>query len=215
MPEDIPRGNNLNIHANPESTIDPFVLARMRQHQEGILSIAGQYIGQRNVDIGCGTGIPSLIQQEKLGISSVLCDVVDIREEAAKSLEFHKIEHNHPLPFEDKSFDSSFIEYVLHHVPTRDAAINLLSEAFRIASRVLLVEEIRGEKTDVALAKSVDEQLNALMHSSIPMPVREYFSEDEVRALVRGLGHEIIVHHVIDRGLKENGFLEKHLFVAE
>jgi len=193
---------------------EEYVVEKIREHQEKLLPFTGPYIGKRNLDIGCGTGIPSLVHQEKLGIEPTLCDTRDIRDESATSFPFLRIEGN-KLPFQDNSFDSSYIQYVLHHMPRQSDVVDVLLEAFRVSPRLVLVEEIRGERTDVSRAKKIDEAMNSIVHPNIPMPVREYFSVQELEALLNALGRKPIFHALVSGGTKENGFLEQHVFVAE
>src|SRR5947209_460252 len=80
------------------------------KHKELLLPHTSPYLGQANLDIGCGTGLSSVIHQNKLGISSTICDVVDIRHAFAKLV--LPDSGGHSLPFEDKSFDSGYIQYV-------------------------------------------------------------------------------------------------------
>lgn len=213
MSEDVAKGD-LHLRDISRSRLDPEIVALIREHQRTLLPFIAPYIGKKNLDIGCGTGIPSLVQRENLDISPTLCDVVDIRDGRAKSLPFCRADGSH-LPFTEKSFDSSCIQYVLHHTATREEAITMLKEAFRVSKRLILIEEIRGDRTDIAFAKAHDEATNTLMHSSILMPVREYFSTEEVETIIGDLGHKVLSHRVISRGSKVDGFLEKHLFVAE
>ena len=94
-------------------------------------------------------------------------------------------------------------------------AIATLSEAFRVSKRVILIEEIQGKLTNVEFAKRVDREVNELMHPSQPMPVREYFTENQVYKVIESLGHKVIFHRKFSNGLRLNGYLEKHVFVAE
>ena len=81
------------------------------KHQEVLLPHTSPYLGKTNVDIGCGTGLTSIIHQQQIGISPTICDVADFRHPLARSLPFHLI-HDEKLPFDDKSFESSYIQYV-------------------------------------------------------------------------------------------------------
>ena len=210
MPPEKPRDKV----SDSSSISEQDVVASQRKQQETLLPFTRRHIGKQNLDIGCGLGIASVIHRERLGVSPVLCDVVDVRNELAQSLPFVTF-NGLRLPFPDASFESSYIQYVLHHMASLGDAEQLLSEAFRVSKKVLVVEEIRGERTDVARAKAYDEAVNMRMHSSIPMPVRAYFSSEEMEALLVRLGHKVGSHEVINRGSNKNGFLEKHFFVAE
>ena len=137
------------------------------KHQELLLPYTSRYLGQTNLDIGCGTGLTSVIHQNKLGISSTICDVVEIRHAFAKSLPFFLIPED-TLPFEDKSFDSGYIQYVLHHLQTSTAITRLLAEALRVSQRLIIVEEIKGDRTDVVRARQFDKDVNERIHPNMP-----------------------------------------------
>jgi Methyltransferase domain len=72
-----------------------------------------------------------LLPQRKLGISPIICDVIDIRQALAHSLPFYLLQ-DEKLPFDDKSFESSYIQYVLHHLQTSAKIVRLLAEALRL-----------------------------------------------------------------------------------
>src|SRR3954464_13790801 len=169
----------MDIHS-PEAQ----VLNEFRQHQESILPITARYFGKRNLDIGCGNGFTSIALQEKLGIELTLCDIIDMRHELAKKLPFYKIE-NETLPFSDKIFDSSYLQYVLHHIDSKEKVKQLLSESFRVAHTVILIEEIAGEKTDVVAAKIFDKNVNQLIHPRHEMNVYKYYSAAEVITMLK------------------------------
>ena len=122
------------------------------KHQELLLPFTSRYLGRNNLDIGCGTGLTSVIHQEKLGIAPTLCDVVDIRNSLAQWLPFFLIPDG-SLPFDDNSFDCNYIQYVLHHMQTSAAITKLLAEALRISRRMIIVEEITGDRTDILRAQ--------------------------------------------------------------
>jgi hypothetical protein len=49
--------------------------------------------------------------------------------------------------------NSSYIQYILHHLQTSAAITKLLEEALRVSRRLIIVEEINGDRTDVARAR--------------------------------------------------------------
>jgi hypothetical protein len=59
------------------------------KHQEVLLPHTSPYLEKTNVDIGCGTGLTSIIHQQQIGISPTICDVADFRHPLARSLPFH------------------------------------------------------------------------------------------------------------------------------
>ena len=72
-------------HTSPaDQSIEEFY-----KHQEVLLPHTSPYLGKTNVDIGCGTGLTSIIHQQQIGISPTICDVADFRHPLARSLPFH------------------------------------------------------------------------------------------------------------------------------
>jgi ubiquinone/menaquinone biosynthesis C-methylase UbiE len=86
-------------------------VAEFYKHQELLLPYTSPHLGATNLDVGCGTGLTSIIHEQKLGISPTLSDVVDSRHPIVQSLPFYLIQ-DEKLPFDDNSFDSSYIQYV-------------------------------------------------------------------------------------------------------
>jgi SAM-dependent methyltransferase len=193
------------------SPTDPSV-QEFYKHQELLLPYTSHHLGKSNLDIGCGTGLTSVIHQEKLGISPTLCDVVDIRHALAQSLPFFLIPDG-TLPFDDKSFDSSYIQYVLHHLQTSAAVTRLLEEALRVSRRLIIVEEIKGDRTDVARARQFDKDVNERIHPNISMPAYGYCTSKGIIAFAVQVDATVLFHSRISQGEEDNGFLETHIFV--
>jgi ubiquinone/menaquinone biosynthesis C-methylase UbiE len=117
------------------------------------------------------------------------------------------------LPFESNSFDSSYVQYVLHHLQTSSQMVQLLAEALRISTRVVLVEEIKGSKTDVVRAELFDKEVNDKIHPNVHMPVYGYCTSEGIENLVVELNGVLLFHRRISEGEEGNGFLETHVFV--
>ena len=193
------------------SPADPSV-QEFYKHQELLLPYMSHQLGKSNLDIGCGTGLTSVIHQEKLGISPTLCDVVDIRHALAQSLPFFLIPDG-TLPFDDNSFDSSYIQYILHHLQTSAAITKLLEEALRVSNRLIIVEEIKGDRTDVVRARQFDKDVNERIHPDVSMPVYGYWTERGVIGFAIQIDAKLLFHRRISAGEADNGFLETHIFV--
>jgi len=113
-----------------------------------------------------------------------------------------------------RPFDSSYLQYVLHHLPGADAIAALLSECARVSATVVIVEEVRGPKTDIARARAFDRDTNAHLHPGVPMPVFGYLSADSVKAQLSAAGAPPVTQSVVSIGSDENGWLETHVFVG-
>src|SRR5436305_2445942 len=140
------------------SPADP-TIDELQKHQELLLKFTSPYLGRTNLDIGCGNGLTSLIHQNRLGIAPTLCDVIDIRHSLARSLPFILLQDD-KLPFGDGAFQSSYIQYVLHHLPSPSQVFNLLTGALRVSKNVVIVEELKGAKTIPHRAKAFDRIVN-------------------------------------------------------
>ena len=136
-----------------------------------------------------------------------------MRHALAQSLPFYLV-RNDVLPFRGKSFDSTYIQYVLHHVSTLTEIVRLLAETLRVSDRVIIVEEIKGDKTDVARAETFDKEMNAKLHPEMAMPVYHYYSSRDIEHFVMQVDGKLLVRRVIAHGTEGNGFLETHLFVV-
>ncbi len=190
------------------------LVEELSKHQRELLPHTGPYLGPTNLDIGCGTGLTSVIHQRELGVAPTLCDVADIRDPLARSLPFALIIGG-KLPFPDQAFASAYLQYVLHHLPPAQPVEELLRESRRVARRVIIVEEIISERTHLARAKEFDREMNEHIHPGTAMPVYRYYSAAEIGQFLEQLNCELRFHTLVSTGSPENGFLETHVFVAE
>lgn len=195
------------MYSPGEPTINEF-----EEHQELLLPFTSLYLGRTNLDIGCGNGLTSVIHQEKLAVISTLCDIVDIRHSLARSLPF-VLFGDGALPFSQASFESSYIQYVLHHLPSSPQVISLLAEGIRVSKNVVIVEELKGDNTDIVRAKLFDQEVNGRIHPGTPMPVYNYYSESDLRGFVEQVAGNVIFHSRVSPGDEENGYLETHVLV--
>src|SRR5438477_10715922 len=130
---------------------DP-LFAEFESHQELLLPHTAAHLGLRNLDVGCGSGVASVIHAARLGLSPTLSDVIDIRHPSARALPF-RLSNAGVLPFEAKAFDSSYLQYVLHHISGADGMAALLNECSRVSATLVIVEEVTGPNTDIARAR--------------------------------------------------------------
>jgi ubiquinone/menaquinone biosynthesis C-methylase UbiE len=189
------------------------LLAELESHQQLLLPHTAMHVGPRNLDVGCGSGVASLVHAARLGLSPTLADVIDIRHAQARALPFRLISAG-ALPFAAEAFDSSYLQYVLHHLLGPDAIAALLIECARVSGRVVVVEEVMGPKTDIARARDFDREMNAHLHPGVAMPVFGYLSAGAVKAQLSAAGAPVVAHSVVSIGSDENGWLETHVFVG-
>ena len=90
------------------------------------------------LDLGCGSGLVGKIFQDYFQ-----ADVrgVDVKDWRVSSIPFHKIDGLH-LPFPEKSFDTTLINYVLHHSAD---PVGLLREAKRVTKGNIVIYEDLSE----------------------------------------------------------------------
>jgi len=200
--------------AGPFSAEPALSVEFFAEHQRELFPFTRKYIGPANLDLGCGNGLTSYIHQRELGVAPTLGDVADIRHKLARGFPFFVMKGG-KLPFADNAFDSSYLQYVLHHLTTEQAVGELLAEAARVARRVVIVEEIAGARTDVARAKKFDQEVNDQIHPGTLMPVYKYYTKGEIERLFEKLSRKLVFHAVVSIGTPENGFLETQVFVAE
>jgi len=188
-------------------------LAEFYRHQAMLLPHTGAHIGRSNLDVGCGSGITSVIHAEQLGTAPVLCDVIDIRHRRAQAFPFRLLQ-GADLPFPSRSFESSYLQYVLHHVPDEARVLALLRESARVSGAVVIVEEVVGARTDLVRARAFDQEVNALLHPGVAMPVFQYFPAGELKRLLAAARLAVSVHAEVSAGSQDNGFLETHVIVG-
>jgi hypothetical protein len=96
---------------------------------------------------------------------------------------------------------------------TSSDILQLLSEALRVSPRLIIVEEIKGDRTDVLRARQFDQEVNEKIHPNISMPVFGYSPAKGIIGLALQLDGRVLFHRRISEGEEDNGFLETHIFV--
>jgi hypothetical protein len=61
--------------------------------------------------------------------------------------------------------------------------VRLLGEALRASNRVVIVEEIKGNKTDVVRAQLFEKEVNKKIHPNVHMPVYGYCTSKGIESL--------------------------------
>jgi len=92
-------------------------------------------IGQKILDLGCGSGIFGKKIEEKLKKEVIGIDIVDKR---TTSIPF-QVYNGKRIPFSDDYFDEVIVAFVLHH--TEDP-VSILKEAKRVGKRIIIFEDL-------------------------------------------------------------------------
>jgi ubiquinone/menaquinone biosynthesis C-methylase UbiE len=92
-------------------------------------------IGEKILDLGCGSGIFGKKVEEKLKKEVIGIDIVDKR---VCKIPF-KIYDGKKIPFSEDYFDVVVVAFVLHH--TEDP-ISILKEAKRVGKRIIIFEDL-------------------------------------------------------------------------
>jgi SAM-dependent methyltransferase len=109
-------------------------------------SLRGWLAGRRILDLGCGDGMISLVLQRH-GYEPYLTDVLDYRDQAAKSLPFAPMARPDVIPFPGLHFDTAIVFVVLHHVESQ-ALRPLLNGLRQSSSRVIIEEDSYAVPSD-------------------------------------------------------------------
>ena len=150
---------------------DHFVLRLQALWGEGFLSPGGpeevkeivrgiDIAGKTVLDIGCGTGGPSIVLARDLGVTTVTAVDVEpqLLERAAKNAEsvgvgdriaFQLVEPG-PLPFGDNAFDVVFSKDALVHVPDKEAMYREVLRVLRPGGYFLASDWLGGEDTETS-----------------------------------------------------------------
>jgi len=184
--------------------------------QQRLLPIVKKYIENKSLlDVGCGNGFNSFFFNKKFGTKITLLDVEDIRDKEVISFPFFESSLEQ-LPFEQKLFDVVFLQYVLHHLPPKINFEEVFIELKRVGKIVIIVEEIITEKTNVQKAKEHDSKINKLIHpSSNNMHIYKYYSDSELKEFFIKSKIHIVEEKILDEGRKDNGFLQKKIYIVK
>ncbi|MBI2446377.1 MAG: methyltransferase domain-containing protein [Parcubacteria group bacterium] len=168
-------------------------------------------MGDRILDLGSGAGDVGEKIKTKMDKNVVLADTNNFNK---ASLPFLLYDGN-KLPFGDGSFDTVLLITVLHHASNYT---NVLGEARRVASRIIVIETIYGGET----ASELNENLNrtifldwfynrVLLNYDIDIPCN-FATEQEWRARFNNFGLVMVYSRKIEFGALVP-FLSHQLFV--
>lgn len=90
--------------------------------------------GESVLDVGCGLGYQAKDLQKKKNVRVEGIDVIDYAEADFRCKVFDGMR----IPFPDKSYDTTYFAYVLHHA---EHPIKLLADAIRVTKKRILILE--------------------------------------------------------------------------
>ena len=124
------------------------------------------------LDLGCGNGLFCDAISKLSSVSrAVGADVVDYRK---KPIDFQLFREGERIPFDDKSFDYTFIMEVLHH---SDDPERLLKEAVRVTRGSLVIfEDVVTSRSRLLFMYGLDILMNIRHGVNLPLNFR---SENE------------------------------------
>jgi len=185
----------------------------IEEYQESILPTIEKYIKNKTIlDAGCGNGINSVLFNKKYNSEMTLIDFQDIRDKEAHKFPFFKTSIE-KTPFKTKTFEVVFLQYVLHHLPLKVNINDILIELKRVGKTIIIIEEIKTNKTNLKKAKEFDAKINDLIHPSTIMPIYKYYSDEELQILIKKANLKITEEKIIHNGCEEDGFLQKKIYI--
>ena len=185
------------------------------EYQKKLLPVISGYLKNKKVlDVGCGNGLNSFFFNKKCHSKITLLDCEDIRDREVMSFPFIKSSVE-KLPFKAASFDVVFLQYVLHHLPRKIKITKVLNELKRVGKLVIIVEEIFTQKTNKQKAKKFDLKINKIIHPFSTMRIYKYYSDKELNNYFNKVNLNIVKKRIIDKGNKEDGFLQRKVYILK
>ena len=157
------------------NVIDRLVKDRNRKKTDKLISFCkDNFLKEANLsilDLGCGNGLFGKALQNLPQVSTVYgVDVVDYRK---TDIDFKLYEEGSRTPFDDNTFDITFIIEVLHH---SEDAIHLLREARRVTKgQIVIFEDIVTSTFRLKFMKMFDIIMN--MRHGVNTPL--YFKSEK------------------------------------
>ncbi|MBI4475063.1 MAG: class I SAM-dependent methyltransferase [Acidobacteria bacterium] len=121
------------------------------KHYRKFIRFTQEHAGKTLLDLGCGAGAYSKALSE-LGFRCIGCDVNLDYLKTARDNGVHVVAVDSALPFADRSFETVILFEVLEHVLDFG---EIISEAFRVARRNVLVTVPNSERLDLLRGNDV------------------------------------------------------------
>lgn len=168
-------------------TVWLFTMGRESTFRDLILDCADMRLGERVLDIGCGTGSLAIAAKDEVGPDGTVTGLdaspemlARARKKAAKAGQKVTFRQGvvQKLPFADSSFDLVLTSVMLHHLsrPARQLCANEMRRVVRPGGRVLAVD----------FAKPSGHSPMAHIHR------HGYVELDEIRAILRKAGLSVV-----------------------
>jgi ubiquinone/menaquinone biosynthesis C-methylase UbiE len=151
------------------------------------------------LDLGCGSG---LIGEAFADFFGAELEGVDVKDYRACDISF-KLFDGENIPYPDKSFDATLINYVLHHSLN---PVKLLEEAGRVTKDIIVVYEDLPEGFWSNLSSKIHSGLTLLLHRGANIP--EFKTEKEWKEVFKKLGFKPVFEKRIS-----NFPSKRHLFI--
>ena len=166
-----------------EHFYQPGLPAKPGEHYRALVRFARRHAGRTVLDLGCGFAAYSdaLVKE---GLQCVGGDINLDYLRSAPRQSVPVVNVGGKLPFADKSFDSVLLFEVIEHVSELEA---ILSEAFRVARRNVLITAPNSE--DIELMKANDVTYAHMLSSDHV----HFFDADGLRQLLSRYGASVSV----------------------
>lgn len=170
-------------------------------------SVYKNFIGKRrHLDVGSGTGLTPLLIHVNKNIPVDMVDVYqdEIATEVKKSFSaefaFTIYKSGDRLPFDDNTFDSASLFYVLHHCEHREIALNLLKEIYRVLtpnSNLIVIDEPVESLEDRGRMDNLDVVINSFyapvgFDRGSGFDLANFYTKQELENQFKEAGFEIV-----------------------